>query len=508
MVGERYYSADNGFTCAAAGRGVPEALREHLNVIVRNEELETETSNAEIQAEINDLVEDKERLEQQKLDRQDSINELTEQLKAKEADLAQFQVELEVSAETNGLPPDEDTNTLREVRDIEENIENKMEVLDAKKIELAGLEVQLEAPTPTELNMSVDGTTSKKISIFQLIFAVFATFTVLGMLCYLIVFYASAGEKSLIAESATSDKIINASALSKAWEAEPKNWLIIFFPFVFVGFALMIHCFFIENIFIENNVEKLGRRTVKGVVGLIGLGFVFYLDFRIAEKISRDIYNFRVDTKGREAVEDWSLWNSDLTLILLLGFVVALLLSFVFYYVQELWKRVRPHQNEAELLSKQIVSEKNPGKVQLVTLTSEIQQLENRISELNQEKENYKKKIEETFKHPIKLKIARLNTEKEGLQSKIDELNEQVESLQTEINQCETEIEALLKRKRVRIIDLKKLEAQTNEFISGWCRYVAQSRTELSDSVSLQIKDIQNLANDTLEEYKATLTTT
>ena len=257
MVGERYYSADNGFACAAAGRGVPEALQEHLNVIVRNEELEIETSNAEIQAEINDLVEDKERLEQQKLDRQDSINELTEQLKAKEVDLSQLQVELEVSAETNGLPSDEDTNTL-DIRGIEENIENKMEVLDGKKIELAGLEVQLQAPTPTELNMSVDGATPKKISIFQLIFAVFATFTVLGMLCYLIVFYASAGEKSLIAESATSDKIINASALSKAWEAEPKNWLIILFPFVFVGFALMVHCFFIENFFMENNVEKLG----------------------------------------------------------------------------------------------------------------------------------------------------------------------------------------------------------------------------------------------------------
>ena len=235
---------------------------------------------------------------------------------------------------------------------------------------------------------------------------------------------------------------------------------------------------------------------------------VLFLDFKIAEKISRDIYDFRVQTKGSEAAGDWELWNSDLILILLLGFVVALLLSFVFYYVQELWKRVRPHQNEAEQLSKQIVSEKNPGKVQLVTLTSEIQQLENRISELKQEKENYKKKIEQTFKHPIKLKIARLNTEKEGVQSKIDELNEQIESLQTEINQCETEIEALLKRKRVRIIDLKKLEAQTNQFISGWCRYVAQTKTELSDSVSAQIKHIQNLANDTLEEYKATLTTT
>ena len=31
-----YHSADNGFACAAAGRGITEALREHLNVIIRD----------------------------------------------------------------------------------------------------------------------------------------------------------------------------------------------------------------------------------------------------------------------------------------------------------------------------------------------------------------------------------------------------------------------------------------------------------------------------------------
>ena len=504
MNGERYYSADNGFACAAASRGVTEALQEHLDVIIRNEALEVETSNAEIQAEINDLVEDKERLEQQKLDRQDSIGELTEQRTAKDADLAQLQIELEASTETSELPSNEDANILK---DIEESIENEMEVLAAKKIELAGLEVQLEAPTPTELNTPLDDATPKKISIFQLVFAIFATFTVLGMLCYLIVFYASAGEKSLIAEGATADKIINASALSEAWKAESKNWLILLFPFVFVGFALMVHCFFIENIFMENSVEQLWRRLVKGVVGLVGLGLVFYLDFKIAEKISRDIYDFKVNRDGQAAVGEWVLWNSDLLLILLLGFVVALLLSFVFYYVHELWKRVRPHQNEAEQLSKQIVSEKNPGKVQLVSLTAEIEQLENRIDGLKQEQENYKRKVEQTFKHPIRVKIARLNAEKEGLQSRIDKLNEQVESLQREINQCETEIEASLKRQRVRVVDLKKLEAQASEFISGWCRYITQNKTDLPDGISAQIKDVQDLKDHTLETYKASLTT-
>ena len=78
-----------------------------------------------------------------------------------------------------------------------------------------------------------------------------------------------------------------------------------------------------------------------------------------------------------------------------------------------------------------------------------------------------------------------MNKEKEGFENKIKEFDEQVESLQREINQCETEIETLLKQQRARVIDLKKLEAQTNEFVSGWCRYIAQSKTELPDSVSI-----------------------
>ena len=84
LNGRPYYSADNGFACAAAGRGVTEALQEHLNVIIRNEELEIERSHSQIQKDINDLVEDKERLEQQKLDLQDNIKTMIEERSAKE----------------------------------------------------------------------------------------------------------------------------------------------------------------------------------------------------------------------------------------------------------------------------------------------------------------------------------------------------------------------------------------------------------------------------------------
>lgn len=39
MNDKPYYSEDNGFLCASAGRGITEALREHLNVIIRDENL-------------------------------------------------------------------------------------------------------------------------------------------------------------------------------------------------------------------------------------------------------------------------------------------------------------------------------------------------------------------------------------------------------------------------------------------------------------------------------------
>ena len=484
MNNNGYHSADNGFACAAAGRGITETLREHLNIIVRNEELEIATSKAEIQAEIDALVDDKERLEQQKLDRQDSINELTKSLAAKEVDLAELQIELDTPVNT---PPD---------GNIEESIKEQMELRDAKEVERARLGTSLQVHQHSELNL--DGRTPKKISIFQLVYAIFATCIVFGILAYLFIFYASAGEKSLILESATAGKIINHSAFSQAWQAEPKNWLIICFPFVFVGFALMIHCFVIENILMENNREKWWLSAVKITFGILGLLVILYLDFMIAKKIARDIYEWK-EQMGYD-VGEWRDLNSDTQLILLLGFVVALFLSFVWYYVQQLWKSVRPQPN-------QIPPEKNPDKIQLVALETEIQQIGDGIAALNQQKSDDKTQLQQDSKHPTQKEMSRLNTEKAGLQGEIAALSEQVDSLQIEINQCESDIDNFAKKLTSRRVDLKKLEAQSNMFVSGWCRYVASCKTEMSDDVSAQIRGIQAMADEILETYKASLTT-
>lgn len=142
-----YHSTDNGFACAAAGRGITEALQEHLNVIIRNEELEIEASNAHIQTEISALVADMERLEQQKVDRQRSINEITELLDEKNVKLAELNVELD-GLTNGGVPQLSDDR----IEDLKNRIDEKTSELEEKRVECAAIKTDLENPTEVELN--------------------------------------------------------------------------------------------------------------------------------------------------------------------------------------------------------------------------------------------------------------------------------------------------------------------------------------------------------------------
>ena len=243
----------------------------------------------------------------------------------------------------------------------------------------------------------------------------------------------------------------------------------------------------------------------------------FLIDLLIAFKISQQMHEAKTGVK-------LGLWNLlkdhwiEIFSVLFLGFGVSVLLALGVSWIMKVWNREKQPHDESEQLEKLKRAEQNDRLVQIAALTEEIQHLQNRIDDLKQERENCERGVEETskqrldalieaHKHPIQTEIARLNTEKETLQNQITELNEQVESIQKEINQCESEIEDLLKDQRKKVIDVKKLEAQAHEFVSEWCRYVAQSRTELPANAATQIKDIQQLADETLETYKKSLAT-
>ena len=519
------YSADNGFACAAAGRGITEALQEHLNVIARDASLATEMSRTQIQADIEALVEDKERLEQQKLDRQESLMALTEELAGKDARISELNTELEA-------PLNEDMP--QQLVDISNEIDEKTTELEGKKVERVELETDLENPTEIELNPPVGSETQpaskQRFTRPELIFVIVATLALLGLVLYICVFYGSAGEKAFTAVGAENqqelDEIIDSQAFLEAlWESP--NLLILTFPIIFIMLAIVIHPS-LEKIL--NGEGKKGNWLFLMVAG----GTVLVFDIVIALRISRNMFMARREAAGEsldrlrrtlstealqnnpqfekaqeEFAKEWPLNSLDIPLdifsVLLAGFAVAFLLGVGIYYVLKMWKGTQ----ESDQFEKQIRVEKNDRLVQLNALTTEIQFLENRIGELKQEKEEtFRQQLNArvaTHKHPIEVEITRLTTEKENSHRQIDERNEQIESLQQEINQCETEIEALSNKASKQRIDMKKLEAHANEFVSGWCRYVAQRRTELSDDVSTQIRHIQHFANETLEGFKASL---
>ncbi len=498
LNGRPYYSADNGFACAAASRGITETLREHLNIIIRNEELTNKVNHDQIQKKIDWLNADKEQLEEEKLKRRGNLRELTGELAEKDTELSKLQVELEVpiTADPPSIDPRLDA--------LKDKIDEQTSILEEKQVTLAGLETDLEAPTEAELKPpTINKTPVSRFSIPEWTFAGFATIALFGLVFYLFIFYSAAGDKAFTAGSGTVEQrlneFINPFALFNAWES--KNFFILAFPIIFLMLAILIH-FCLEN----------GGWWWFGVLGL-GL-CTLILDGVIAYKISQNIYENKVARGLRSGEYIWQDNWLEIVSVLLLGFAVSIFLSLGIHFVLKMWKKATPPQNEAQTqyLDRLKRTEKNERMVQRATLTTEIEHLRERRDKLVQEKMDYESSIEESsrqelevlaqnHKQPIQEEIARLTAERENLRNQINERNSEIESFQKEVNQCETEITDLLDSLDKRIIDVKKLEAQVNEFVSGWCRYVTQSQTDLSSDVRQHIQDIQDLKRETLEQY-------
>ena len=484
-----YHSADNGFRCAAAGRGIPEALREHLNVIVRNEELEAGRAASEIQEDINALVEDKERLEQLKLDRQEELDELAKDLAAKDIRLSELQItlqnplniDLEADPYMQGLQDKIDENTLK--------LEDNASELESLREERSKIQTDLESPTQIELEkVPLEEQPASQSTLLEKGFACLTALVIMGLVVYLFIFYASVGDRTFtvgIGSNQEKQQIIIPRALPEAWEVtdaenDRRNWFVITFPFIFLTLAILAYyCH-----------EHKAWGTLGGL-----LAATFAIDFIIAFKISEQMHEF---TKGEDIPYVWTENLTEVLSVLFLGFGVSLLLAYGFYWFMKIWKGVKPTQDIGEQLAKLIRSEKNDRLIELNALDTRIQNLQERNRTLEAENQGYKDKIELAFRKPLEVELSGLQTAHARVQEQIQELSGQIESFQREINGCESEIEDLVNRKR-NLVDIRKLEAQANEFITGWCRYVAQSKDALPD-VS-QIERIQQLAQQTLREY-------
>lgn len=506
-----YYSADNGFACAAAGQGVKEALQEHLNVIVRNEELETDAVLYEIQEEMGALADDKERLEQEKLNRQERLDDLIKDLAEKEVHLSALQTEIK--------PPlniDFDKERIKVLQaQIDENMldlaENASE-LEPLLEERTKIKTDLEAPTQVELKpLPAEEQPTTQYTRLEKALACFTAVALVGLIFYLFIFYASVGDRTFtvgVGTNAEKRQIIIPRALFEAWyveiktnddtetteeteKKEHKNWFVLTFPFIFLTLAFLAY--------------YCHEHKTWWILGGI-LTATFAIDTIIAVKISMQMHEF---TEGENAPYLLSENLTEVLSVLLLGFGVSLLLSYGLYWFVKIWKGAKPNQSAEALLAKLIRAERNERLIELSALEVRIQSIEGKNRKLNGENQAHKDQIELAFKKPIEAEIAALQTDRTHLQNQIRDLGDQIESFQREVNRCETELEELVTRRRRKFVDIKKLEAQAHEFITGWCRYISQRKTaETSHTIADQISEVQQLAQNTLKSYIASIQNT
>ena len=487
-----YYSRDNGFACAGAAKGVPEALREHLKVIIRDEELVTEKIISEIQEDIKALAEDKEQLEQQKLGRQADLDECVKALTTKDTRLSELQMEIENPLNID-LEADPYAKTLQDK--INENtlkLEDNTSELEALQEERAKIETDLAAPTQAELEpISIEGHPISQSTPLEKGFACLTALVLVGLIIYLFIFYASVGDRTFTVGIGTTQEktqIIIPRALSEAWavkdaENDPRNWFVITFPFIFLTLAILAYyCH-------EHKAWKI-------LAGL--LVATFLIDAIIAFKISEQMHEF---TKGDGVPYKISENLTEVLSVLFLGFGVALLLSYGLYWFMKVWKGVRPNQDAEARLAKLIRVEKNDRLIELSALDTRIQSLQEKNRNLDEENQRYKDEIELAFKKPVEVEIAGLQTDRERTQAQIQNLDEQIEALQREVDRCESEIENLVTHKDKQTLNIKELESRAHKFVTGWCDYISQSKTELPDTISTKITVVQDLAEDTLTSY-------
>ena len=521
-----YYSADDGFASAAKARGVTKALREHIDIIVRSRDLEITPSPEQFQTKIDQLIEKRDDLENDKQDQEREITEMKEELAKKEVHLAGLKVEQEISAGDQGSVLSEDPSSdskvsqgiQKEMNDLkkkkkklEKKIESNSRALETKEVERTGLQVELEAPTQIELNAPAVENGSQILSqqgfsFHQWMLAGFATLALLGLLVYLFIFYASAGDKAFTAGSGTVqqslNEIVNPFAFLQAFKKGQTNWFILTFPFIFIVLALVTHLCW----------EHKERWLLLSV-----LSVTFTLDFIIAIKISQNVYEAKkarglliADEAGN--LTEWSLWNLDVFAVLFLGFAISLLLGFGLYWVLRVWNSKAPKKVEveqSEQLEKKIKAEKNQFLVQLANLNAQIQNLEGRRKSLNEQRDDCQNSLKELLyeqedleiPYPIEVEIARSKTEMEILQVKINQGNVQINRIQEKIDDYQAKINDLAKAQREKVKKISEMEAQVKVFVTGWSRYVTHKTTELTDEISMQLEEIRAVTDETLKTY-------
>ena len=85
LDGKPYYSEASGFHWAANHHGMPECVPQHVKRIISDEELQVRSNREQFQAEIGELVDEKNGLEGQKREYEREIGQRSQRARAKDA---------------------------------------------------------------------------------------------------------------------------------------------------------------------------------------------------------------------------------------------------------------------------------------------------------------------------------------------------------------------------------------------------------------------------------------
>lgn len=238
---EPYYTEPNGFLWATNHNGSPEALPPHIKRIV-NDEVERQSNPEWYEESIRNLHEDKSKLEDNVQNCENEIDIKSKDLASKEEDLARLDTQL------NALREDES---------------DLMGKLHPKKNHLLGKQHR---------------------SWGHLITGIVATVLLVGLASYLFVFYASAVDKAFFLKDASIaglNDIVNPVAIFEALEGR-WNLFVVFFPFIFLGFAIALDHFW------ESSVRWWQKWPA---IGLAVATFLF--DGILAIQISQKLHDTR-----------------------------------------------------------------------------------------------------------------------------------------------------------------------------------------------------------------------
>ena len=269
---------------------------------------------------------------------------------------------------------------------------------------------------------------------FQWTPVVMMTLTLFFLIWYLFIFYASACDKAFFFDPIKQNNVgvsdlVNPFAIIEALTSDWVDYFVFLCPIIFLALALTLHYVW------ESSHWKA-----------VGLGIaIFVLDLLLAIQISRNIY--KGEGKIRDVPEETSQvetipWlNLDtlllIALVIFFGFGVALLTSVVYHYFLKLWK-VKLNPTEEEMRQK--MRQWEEGRV--LRVEKESQRAVNAISQRE-------------------------------MQADLHGLTEELSAITERSNQIQEMIEALLQRRNGRVIDRSQLRSQVNEFLVGWCHYVA-----------------------------------